>query len=90
MEHLGASRKPTGGFGLTVKWRNTETHSLSVRMPDWAGPCANSSMVIRGKRILVSTWPKTERLFSVVTGRPWRRHSASDHLRRTGRDLDYR
>ena len=51
MEHRGTSRNPTGGLGLTVKWRKSETVSLSVRMPDWAGPWANSSTVISGNRI---------------------------------------
>ena len=30
--------KPTGGFGFTVKCKNSETHSLSVKIPDCAGP----------------------------------------------------
>jgi hypothetical protein len=54
---------------------------LSVRIPDCAGPCANSSTDMRGNLILVRTPPRTERLLSGVTGRFWRIVSASDHLR---------
>ena len=42
------------------------TH-LSDKIPDCAGPWANSSTVIRGNLILVSSVPRTDLLFSGVT-----------------------
>lgn len=81
MEHLGTSKNPTGGFGLTVKCKKSETHSRSVRIPDWAGPWANSSTVMRGNLICPRTRPSTALLLSGAIGKFCRTHSASDHLR---------
>ena len=81
IEHRGISINATGGFGFTVKCKNNDTHSRSVKMPDWAGPCANSSTVINGNRICLKTLPNTLRLLSELPeGKLWREHSASDHL----------
>ena len=81
IEHLGTSKKPTGGFGLTVKCKNSDTHSRSVKIPDCAGPCANSSTVIKGNRICAKILPSTPRLFSGVGCKFCLTHSASDHFR---------
>ena len=66
IEQRGTSMNATGGFGFTVKCKNNDTHSRSVKIPDWAGPCANSSTVIKGNRICLNTRPNTLRLFSAV------------------------
>ena len=79
--------KPTGGFGFTVKCKNSETHSLSVKIPDCAGPCANSSTVIKGNRILPKTPPKTALLLSALSCRFCRKHSASDHFKTAANNL---
>ena len=82
IEHRGISINATGGFGFTVKCKNNDTHSRSVKIPDCAGPWANSSTVINGNRICLKTLPKTLRLFSALPdGKLWREHSASDHLK---------
>lgn len=54
--------------------------SLSVKTPDCAGPLANSSMDINGKRTSEIALPKTDLWLSGVTGNCCLTHSASDHL----------
>jgi hypothetical protein len=65
-----------------VKYRKSETTSLSLRRPDCAAPTANSSTDISGNRTSDNALPRTERLFSGVAGNCCLLHSASDHLQR--------
>lgn len=87
MQQRGTSRKPTAGLGFTVKYRKSETTSLSLRRPDCAAPTANSSTDISGNRTSDNALPRTERLFSGVAGNCCLLHSASDHLHRNNKLL---
>lgn len=78
MQHLGKSKKPTLGLGLTVKYRNNCTISLSERRPLCAGPVANSSTDINGNRMLLKARPMTSLWLAGVAGICLRLHSASD------------